>query len=370
MPLHKPLFRKSLLRKSPVRTRALLSANRANALKSTGPRTSRGKHASALNALRHGRRAQLSLCWVPQAGPEGDAFWRFEARLRDAILPLAGQGDQHVFEQALNLWITKRLYDRLAAFADEDRRLRLALGLEPMPATYCCRTRRPGKTVPDWTVTVSIGVAWGRGLGRIQQFATDLAGALADGRPPSRGQRPMPRLPSLHTRLVLTTLGHPYSDNANERDGAARLESGRRNRRTKPECLTKEVSFENEPCHRSPRLSSQTPGGTAEGHEGLAGLVELHTEAALPSDSEAAGQLEQASLRTKPECHREHVASKNVPTFRAWIRRAVSGAKRLFDRRSEGPNEKDAAARREPKPPVNEASYDVAGSVRLRKETG
>ena len=222
MPLHKPLLRKPQLRKSPGRPRALLSVNRANALKSTGPRTSRGKHSSALNALRHGRRAQLSLCWVPQGGREADAFWRFEAQLRVAILPLAGKGEQHVFEQALSLWITKRLYDRLAASADEDRRIRLALGLEPMPATYCCWTRRPGKTVPDWTVTVSIGMAWGRGVGRFQQFAAEIANELVGGtRPTSRcgvsgptsrcGQsgpspaRPIPRLPSLHTRLTLTT---------------------------------------------------------------------------------------------------------------------------------------------------------------------
>jgi hypothetical protein len=263
MPLHRSLLHKPQLRKSPVRTRALLSANRANALRSTGPRTSRGKHASALNALRHGRRAQLSLCWVPQGGREADAFWRFEAQLRDAILPLAGKGEQQVFERALRLWVTKRLYDRLAVSADEDRRMHLALGLEPMPASYRSRTLRPGISVPDWMVTVSIGVAWGRGLGRFQQYATELASDLAaeSARPTSRCgesgptsrcsesgptsrcsesgpgpiRRPMPRLPSLHARLVLTTVGHPYSDNTNDRQGAARLESGRGNRRTKPE---------------------------------------------------------------------------------------------------------------------------------------
>jgi len=46
------------LRKSPVRTPALLAANRANCLKSTGPRTPRGKARICLNALKHGRHAQ------------------------------------------------------------------------------------------------------------------------------------------------------------------------------------------------------------------------------------------------------------------------------------------------------------------------
>ena len=45
------------LRKSPVRTPALLAANRANALKCTGPRTPEGKARVALNRLKHGRRA-------------------------------------------------------------------------------------------------------------------------------------------------------------------------------------------------------------------------------------------------------------------------------------------------------------------------
>jgi hypothetical protein len=44
-----------LCRKSPTLTPARLAALRANAKKSTGPRTRRGKARSALNGLRHGR---------------------------------------------------------------------------------------------------------------------------------------------------------------------------------------------------------------------------------------------------------------------------------------------------------------------------
>jgi hypothetical protein len=46
------------LRRSPLLTPAALAARRANALKSTGPRTDRGKAWSCLNALRHGRRSR------------------------------------------------------------------------------------------------------------------------------------------------------------------------------------------------------------------------------------------------------------------------------------------------------------------------
>jgi len=44
-----------MLRKSPTRTEAFLAANRRNAQKCTGPRTSEGKARSSLNALKNGR---------------------------------------------------------------------------------------------------------------------------------------------------------------------------------------------------------------------------------------------------------------------------------------------------------------------------
>ena len=47
-----------MLRHSPRLTPASLAARRANALKSTGPRTEQGRAWSCLNALRHGRRAR------------------------------------------------------------------------------------------------------------------------------------------------------------------------------------------------------------------------------------------------------------------------------------------------------------------------
>src|SRR5271169_160112 len=46
------------LRRSPQLTPASLAARRANALRSTGPRSAAGKARSCLNALRHGRRAR------------------------------------------------------------------------------------------------------------------------------------------------------------------------------------------------------------------------------------------------------------------------------------------------------------------------
>ncbi len=45
------------LRKSPLRTPALLAAHRANAQDCRGPRSPQGKARVALNALKHGRYA-------------------------------------------------------------------------------------------------------------------------------------------------------------------------------------------------------------------------------------------------------------------------------------------------------------------------
>jgi hypothetical protein len=52
------------LRKSPVMTAARLAAHRANALKSTGPKTARGKSWSRLNGLKRGGRSRLFLSFM------------------------------------------------------------------------------------------------------------------------------------------------------------------------------------------------------------------------------------------------------------------------------------------------------------------
>ncbi len=60
------------LRKSPSRTPALLAANRANAKKSTGPRTAQGKARVSLNALKHGKYAVDLPNHLVRAGYSGE----------------------------------------------------------------------------------------------------------------------------------------------------------------------------------------------------------------------------------------------------------------------------------------------------------
>ena len=66
--------------------------NRANAQKSTGPKTPEGKRRSALNSYRHGATGQLIIL------PEGDmqAYWAFEKSFFDHFQPVGPLEKQYV----------------------------------------------------------------------------------------------------------------------------------------------------------------------------------------------------------------------------------------------------------------------------------
>ncbi len=89
------------LRKSPTRTPAMLAANRANCLSSTGPRTARGKARAALNSLKHGRYATRSPEKLIQAGdPGGAAQYRW---FHSEIAATFGVSDPRERRQAAQL---------------------------------------------------------------------------------------------------------------------------------------------------------------------------------------------------------------------------------------------------------------------------
>jgi hypothetical protein len=111
------------LRHSPCLTPASLAARRANALKSTGPRTECGKARVALNPLKHGRRAVALQERLARAGyREGEALYRrIRSRLSKALaIPgeeldrdLDRQGDHltnwiWVFQRGLRRWQARR----------------------------------------------------------------------------------------------------------------------------------------------------------------------------------------------------------------------------------------------------------------------
>ena len=89
-----------------------LAANRTNALKSTGPRTERGKAVSRLNATKHGILAHY------RVGPRGEKFIEPDlVDLREALLDLYGRDDARIFMLVEGL-VLEYWHQQRAAYAD------------------------------------------------------------------------------------------------------------------------------------------------------------------------------------------------------------------------------------------------------------
>ena len=71
--------------KSPTMTPRKISANRANASQSTGPRTAEGQRHVMLNSLRHGNRSQAFRANLIKAGHDVDLFDWIHERLREEM---------------------------------------------------------------------------------------------------------------------------------------------------------------------------------------------------------------------------------------------------------------------------------------------
>jgi len=80
-------------------------ANRANALRSTGPRTESGKQRSSLNALRHGLTAQTAV--LPTEDP--DAYQRHIQQFLDEYAPATPTETQLLREIADTAWRLNRI---------------------------------------------------------------------------------------------------------------------------------------------------------------------------------------------------------------------------------------------------------------------
>jgi len=181
------------LRRSPRRTRALLAANRRNSRKSTGPRTFEGKWHSSGNAVRHYRRTQFASC-IPIENRESKAFEDFLSKLRDAIIPADNAaGTEAVLLKAAEVWRVKLSFERWIETRTEEDWLVLAAGAVPPPRSWRLKLRRPGLSAPDWVVTASVCLRWGRDLGRSRRSAAK------DNERPDR--------PRMHTLVSVHTTG-------------------------------------------------------------------------------------------------------------------------------------------------------------------
>jgi hypothetical protein len=213
------------LRKSPIRTPALLAANRANALKSTGPRTPRGKRTSAWNALRHGYRSRAAWAAEPQDTRGAEALEAFRQALRVAIIPTGNEvGDRCVSEHALTMWKTKRVLDHWL----ERHPWPVFQPEHEVPPFLSLIINRPGQNSgTGWRIKVSVTVRWGRRPSWRRLRGLDPASAKASGLAwrTRRGRA--------HTVVSITCTDHPWTW------------SYRQRLPTNPECHRKGVAWEN-----------------------------------------------------------------------------------------------------------------------------
>jgi hypothetical protein len=144
------------LRKSPTRTPAFLAANRANAKKSTGPRTPEGKARVALSQLRHGGRSPGFVAHFAQSPHDYAEFAGIFRALCQAILPVNETEEWRVARTAVNVWAAKRNIERWAA-SPAERQAFFARTQGVFPAPWRLKIKRPG-----WWVTITVWVGRGR----------------------------------------------------------------------------------------------------------------------------------------------------------------------------------------------------------------
>ena len=234
------------LRKSPIRTAAMLAANRANARKSTGPRTAAGKRTSAMNALRSGFYSRAAWAGEPRCAREAEAFEALCRTLRVAVVAADNEiGERAVREQARRVWKVKRALDHWIEWESQARRkARQVASRAPrdndnaqtggtvrmpyrMPTPVARVLGRPGTDAcPGWTVRVSVRMRWGRSPARLWLRQASLDSALAAWQRWRQAQR------REHTVVMVTCTGHPWTPQHRQR------------LRTGPECRRKSLEAE------------------------------------------------------------------------------------------------------------------------------
>lgn len=196
-----------MLRRSPRLTPSLLAANRANALKSTGPRTARGKRKSSANAFRNGRRTSPRLWLRTLSRRELADVLAFRAALDRATL--AGAENQKALARTVcRVWAVKRDLERQLRKLEPSERLRFLARITGPPRCVHQTIARP-----DWKVTISVVVRRGRCPGWSPSLRAAFAGGFGGRREGGvqAVERKLFRLQA-HVILKITCTRHPWYD--------------------------------------------------------------------------------------------------------------------------------------------------------------
>jgi len=264
-----------------------------------------GKWHSAGNAVRHYRRTRPSSC-IPIENREIRAFKDFSLNLRGAIMPADNAaGTEAVLLNAAHVWRVKRSFDRWIETRTEDDWLALAGGAAPRRRFWL---RGPGLLVPDWVVTASVCLRWGRGPRRSRGPATE-----DHERPDRTGIRAGMHTPRMHAMVSVHSTG-PQRCPENGRLVRPELAPAQADprvgprgeldsERTKPECYSSQSSSEN----------MSVSGAWDPDYAAAYALAERLVERLM-------GKVK----RTKPEYHRKETSSENMSAQDG--RKVASGA--------------------------------------------
>ncbi|MCP4569404.1 MAG: hypothetical protein GY841_17655, partial [FCB group bacterium] len=89
-------------------TEKKLAANRRNALKSTGPRTARGKQASRLNGLKHGAYANDLITFCADTKDNPKEYEQLLATLTEQMQPVGPVETSLVWKFTYYIWRYKK----------------------------------------------------------------------------------------------------------------------------------------------------------------------------------------------------------------------------------------------------------------------
>jgi len=222
------------LRRSPRRTPAFLAANRANAQKSTGPRTSTGKQRSAANAFRNGNRTTPAFWTHGLSHRELAEYYALRDAIDRALCP-GSQGQKLVSVVTDMVWSVRRCAERHLRTLSPEKRRRLENRFARVARCWHRAIPRPG-----WKVTVTVLARHGRCRRCDLMSIPTLRRALG----PMRTAEPRPA--RVHVIAKVTCTGHPLFNRGPEgvplstKPGAKPPEI-----RTKPEYGGKEVNYAN-----------------------------------------------------------------------------------------------------------------------------